>query len=116
MAPTILHVGAIQDRQADYIRRALRPLVSSITAQIWSRTWHGCGTEVITPRESGSRQCASRPSADALNCQRLARLDVPNDLIDLGAIQRALYAQDGGQHDHCVAIASNHARRHRSAR
>jgi hypothetical protein len=56
MAPTILHVGAIQDRQADYIRRAFRPLVSSITApdleQNVARLRHR-GDHI--PRESGSR-------------------------------------------------------------
>jgi hypothetical protein len=103
--------------------KIVRPITSAVPSDlwshrlphpIWSRTWHGCGTEVITFRAKAARANAPVGPALTLNCRRLARLDVPNDLIDLGAIQRALYAQDGGQHDHDVAIASNHARRHRS--
>ena len=39
-----------------------------------------------------------------LHCQRFARLHVGNDLVDLGAIKRALDAQDGGQHDHEMTV------------
>jgi hypothetical protein len=109
MAPTILHVGAIQDRQADYIRRAFRPLVSSITApdleQNVARLRHR-GDHI--PRESGSRQCASRPSADA-------QLPTPcAHLVDLGAIRVRSMRKTV---DSTITMSpQHHARRHRSAR
>lgn len=43
-------------------------------------------------------------AAPMLNRQRLARLDVLDDLVDLGGIQRAFDAQDDGQHHDDVAI------------
>ena len=39
-----------------------------------------------------------------LDRQRLARLYVPDDLVDLGAVQRALDAQHGGQREHDIAV------------
>jgi hypothetical protein len=39
-----------------------------------------------------------------LSRQRLARLHVPDDPINLGAVQRAFDAQNSGQHDHDIAV------------
>lgn len=39
-----------------------------------------------------------------LGRQRLVRFELPDDLVDLGAVQRAPDAQDGGQHYQDIAM------------
>ena len=91
-APAIKRAGAIQDHQAGYLRRAFRSSVSLITA---SNPGQDVATaiEVITFRAKAARgQLALTPVGPALmlHCQRLMRLHVPDDLIDLSTIQHVV--------------------------
>lgn len=58
MAPTMLHVGALQDHQAGYIRRALRSLMSSITARDLAQTV----ARLRYQRDHMRRESARRPA------------------------------------------------------
>jgi hypothetical protein len=60
-APTILHVGAIRDHQAAYLRRAFRPLVLTITASDLVQTATMITICAKATRGGGARQPAQNP-------------------------------------------------------
>lgn len=69
--------------------------------------WRPRGIELLTfrPKALGLHlSLAPLGPAPMLNRQRLARLDVPDDLVHLDGIQRAFDVQDDGQHRDDVAI------------
>ena len=107
MTPTILHVGAIRDHQAGYFRRAFRSQASDNYRYL---TRAGCGNraiEVITFCAKTARgQLALAPVGPALTLQRqrLTRLNIRDDRVDLDTIQRALDPQHDGQSHHYVSI------------
>ena len=87
MAPTMLHVGAIRDHPAAYLRRAFRSLVLPTTASDLVQT--------MTMITFCAKAARSNPRAADLDRQRLARLHFGNDLVDLGAIESAINPQHG---------------------
>ena len=93
MAPTILHVGAIRDHPAAYLRRAFRSLVLPTTASDLVQTM----TMITFCAKVARGQLALAPirGPPMLGRQRLACLQLQDDLVDLGAIQRALDTQLG---------------------
>jgi hypothetical protein len=110
MAPTILHVRAMRDHPAAYLRRAFRSLVLTITASDLVQTM-----TMITFRAKATRgQFALAPTLapPTLHRQRFARLHVRDDFVDRGAIKRAFDAQDGGQHDHEITVGHQQVTRY----
>ena len=93
MAPTILHVGAIRDHQAAYLRRAFRSLVLPTTASDLVQTM----TMITFCAKAARGQLALAPfvAATVLNGQRFDRIQVSNQLVDLGATESAINPQHG---------------------
>src|SRR6516165_6589873 len=92
-APTILHVGAIHDHQAGYLRRACRSMMSPITASDLVQTM----TMITFCAKAARGQLALAPlgAATMLNGQRFDRIQVSNQLVDLGATESAINPQHG---------------------
>jgi hypothetical protein len=84
MAPTVFHVGAIQDHQAGYLRRAFRSLMSPITAL-------DLGQDVAIARHRGDHILRKISSWPTRACASRLGVDAP-------------LPQDGGQDNHEIAV------------
>jgi hypothetical protein len=93
MAPTMLHVGAFRDHPAAYLRQAFRSLVLPITASDLVQTM----TTITFCAKAARGQLALAPlgAATMLNGQRFDRIQVSNQLVDLGATESAINPQHG---------------------
>jgi len=89
MAPTVFHVGAIQDHQAGYLRRAFRSLMSPITAL-------DLGQDVAITRHRGDHILRKIGSWPTRACASRRGVDAP-------------LPQDGGQDNHEIAISKSRA-------
>jgi hypothetical protein len=89
----MLHVGAIRDHPAAYLRRAFRSLVLSITASDLVQTM----TMITFCAKAARGQLALAPisAPPTLHRQRPARLHIRDDLVDLGTIESAINPQQG---------------------